>query len=114
MRKLIVVVDSSGGKPPSLHAYMHTIIIIVVYAILFSVCMAVNMFVHSLDNAPSTSSWLMNSVICEHNNYNKIMVQVISFEVLNFVLLYEGVYNKQEKCYFKDGQESIKAAACLY
>ena len=24
------------------------------------------------------------------------------------------MYNKQEECYFKDGRESIKAAACLY
>ena len=54
------------------------IIIIVVYVSPFSMCMAVNMFVHSLDNTPSTSSCVMNSV-CEHNNnYNKIMVQVIS------------------------------------
>ena len=61
MRKLIVV---HGGKPPSLK-HAHNDVILLRGTGLFSVCMAVNMFTHSLDNALQLGHalymWFVNS-----------------------------------------------------
>ena len=70
MRKLIVV---HGGKPPSLK-HAHNYVILLRGTGLSSMCKVVNMFTHSLDNAPSS---VMHYVVCELIMAEKASIQII-------------------------------------